>query len=202
MVEVPPERIARWIENFAARHEGVPKVEARAGALVLTAPDGAVAECRLPFGDAGADVAGLVAAATARRRIGLLLARRGAYGVGIADGPSLVSSKVDRQYVQGRTAAGGWSQHRFARRRDNQARQSAQAAADTAARLLLPERARLAAVVLGGDRKAVDLVLSDRRLEPLRDRVGGWFLDVTEPRRAVLEEAARQARTVRITLTD
>ena len=40
---------------------------------------------------------------------------------GVAEGDRLVASKVDSYYVQGRTAAGGWSQQRFARRRENQA---------------------------------------------------------------------------------
>ena len=52
----------------------------------------------------------------------LLLLRRGGYGVGRASqGGALAASKVGTRYVQSRTAAGGWSQHRFARRRDNQA---------------------------------------------------------------------------------
>jgi peptide subunit release factor 1 (eRF1) len=56
----------------------------------------------------------------------------------VADGGRLTASKVDRQYVQGRTAAGGWSQQRFARRRDNQARAAAADGVDLVVRLLLP----------------------------------------------------------------
>ena len=40
--------------------------------------------------------------------------------------------------MQGTTRAGGWSQKRFARRRENQAHAAFADAADTAARVLLP----------------------------------------------------------------
>ena len=101
--------------------------------------------------------------------------------VGVAEGADLVVSKVDTRYVQGRTAAGGWSQHRFARRRDNQAKAALGDAADLAVRLLLPEAATLAALVCGGDRRAVDTVLADRRLAPLVPLRAERLLDVPEP---------------------
>src|SRR4029453_3236149 len=73
------------------------------------------------------------------RRIGVLLARRHSVAIGIADGVRLVASKVDTYYVQSRTAAGGWSQHRFARRRENQAKAAAESAAGLGVQSLLPE---------------------------------------------------------------
>lgn len=202
-VEVPPERLARWLAGFAARHGETAATRTDAG-LSIGAADGAVADCRLPYGwqGAGATPDDLVAEANAEHRIGLLLVRRGACAVGIAAGERLLESKVERRLVQGRSAAGGWSQQRFARRREKQARESAEAAADTAARLLLPRLATLRAVVCGGDRRAVDTVLADRRLAPVAERVGGWFLDVSEPRHAVLTEAVARARMVRIRLTE
>ncbi len=201
-MEVPPERLVRWLENFAARHGGDPSVRSEPDGLTLVAPDGATARARLPFGGSPSDWPQLVDIASQPRRIGLLLARRGAFGVGIAAGPALVASKVERRYVQGRTAAGGWSQHRFARRRDNQARQSAEAAAEAVARLLLPESDRLHALVVGGDRQAVDATLADRRLAPLAAKVAGWFLSVPEPRQSVLVDAVTLSRMVRIRVTE
>ena len=43
--------------------------------------------------------------------------RRGGYAVGLASGGGFTASKVGSRHVQSRTAAGGWSQQRFARRR-------------------------------------------------------------------------------------
>ena len=111
-------------------------------------------------------------------------------------------SKVDSSYVQGRTAAGGWSQQRFARRRTNQAKAAASGASDLVVRLLLPQAGSLAALVTGGDRRAVEAVLADPRLAPLRPLRSDRFLDVAEPRRAVLEQAVAGARAVRIRIRD
>ncbi|MGW0217191.1 acVLRF1 family peptidyl-tRNA hydrolase [Micromonospora chokoriensis] len=201
-VEVDPARVGRWVEGFADRH-GPHTTRVREYGLLLTADDGASAELYAPPGaPAGEDVAGFVAAAVAPRRIGLLLARKGAVAVGVAEGGELVVSKVDSRYVQGRTAAGGWSQQRFARRRDNQAKAAMGDAADLAVRLLLPEAARLTAVVCGGDRRAVDTVLADRRLAPLVPLRAERLLDVPEPRHAVLVAAVTAARAVHIRLRD
>ncbi|MGW5578759.1 acVLRF1 family peptidyl-tRNA hydrolase [Micromonospora chokoriensis] len=201
-VEVDPARVGRWVEGFADRH-GPHTTRVREYGLLLTADDGASAELYAPPGaPAGEDVAGFVAAAVAPRRIGLLLARKGAVAVGVAEGGELVVSKVDSRYVQGRTAAGGWSQQRFARRRDNQAKAAMGDAADLAVRLLLPEVARLTAVVCGGDRRAVDTVLADRRLAPLVPLRAERLLDVPEPRHAVLVAAVTAARAVHIRLRD
>jgi hypothetical protein len=201
-VEVDPTRVARWVEGFADRH-GPPTTTAQGYGLLLAAPDGAIAELHTPPGaPPSADLAGFVAAAVASRRLGLLLARKGAVAVGVAEGTELVVSKVDTRYVQGRTAAGGWSQQRFARRRDNQAKAALGDAAELAVRLLLPETATLAALVGGGDRRAVDTVLADRRLAPLAALRAERLLDVPEPRHAVLVAAVATARAVRILIRD
>jgi peptide subunit release factor 1 (eRF1) len=141
----------------------------------------------------------LALAANTPSKIGLLLARRGGYAVGVAEGDKLISSKVDTKYVQGRTAAGGWSQQRFARRRDNQARRVWNAAADAAVRVLLPA-VPLSGLVCGGDRRAVDEILADPRLSSLAAVRAEHFLDVPEPRLVVLENAVARARAVRILL--
>jgi hypothetical protein len=202
-VDVAPERLARWVAGFAARH-GTPDVTADpAGGLVLTAPDGEVAVLAPPPGAPLSDAAssggadGFIAAAITPRRLGLLLIRRGGIAVGVAAGPALVASKVDGAYVQSRTAAGGWSQQRFARRRENQARALTATAADVAARVLLPA-APLDALVSGGDRRLVEDVLADPRLGALA--APARHLDVPDPRLAVLQAAVEAARAVQITL--
>jgi hypothetical protein len=201
-VEVDPARLPRWIDGFATRH-GDYAQRATAYGILLAAFDGATAELHPPPGArTTGDLADFVATAQAPRRLGLLLARRSAVALGVADGDRLVESKVDTSYVQSRTAAGGWSQQRFARRRDNQARSAAAGASDLAVRLLLPQAPRLAALVCGGDRRTVDLILADGRLAPLARLRAERLLDVPEPRRAVLVDAVRAARTVRILVRD
>lgn len=214
-VEVDPVRVARWAEGFADRH-GPPTATIEGYGLLLTAPDGATAELHLPpgappLGDTAGDTAapsridglpGFVSVAAAPRRIGVLLARKGAVAVGVALGEELLVSKVDTRYVQGRTAAGGWSQQRFARRRDNQAKAALGDAAELAVRLLLPAASTLAALVCGGDRRAVDTVLADRRLAPLVGLRAERLLDVPEPRHAVLVGAVTAARAVHVLVRD
>jgi hypothetical protein len=199
---VDPERLARWLAGFAERH-GRYEADVDGDVLRLVAEDGALAECHAPPGAGPAgDEAAFLAGATKARRIGLLLARRGGVAVGIANGAALEVSKVDSRYVQGRTAAGGWSQQRFARRRENQARAAAADGADIAVRLLVPAAPGLAAVVTGGDRRAVDTILADTRLAPVAARRAERFLTVAEPKLAALEGAVRQARAVQIRLVE
>src|SRR5450631_1970061 len=102
--------------------------------------------------------------AAADRTVAVLLVRLGGYAVGVFSGspPRLEASKVGTRLVHGRSAAGGWSQHRFARRRENQAATARQAAADTAARIFTPYQ--LDAVVLGGDKRSVAGLRGDPRL--------------------------------------
>jgi hypothetical protein len=194
-VDVAPERLPRWLENFAKRHGPY-----TAAGLRLVAEDGATADLEPPIGASGvreiSDLAG------PKPRIGLLLARKGAVAAGIADGDDLIASKVDTHYVQGRTAAGGWSQQRFARRRDNQARAAAADGAGIAARILLPEVRTLAALVTGGDRSALDAILAAPALAPLAALRADRVLDVPEPRHAVLVSAIAQARAVRVLIRD
>jgi len=197
-VDVAPERLPRWLENFATRHG--PYVE---DGLTVTAADGAVARFESPPGAPGVPtVVDLVRSAGESRRLGLLLARKGAVAVGIADGSELAVSKVDRHYVQGRTAAGGWSQQRFARRRDNQAKAATADGASIVGRILLPEVRTLRALVTGGDRAAVDAILSAKEMAPLAAVRSDRFLDVPEPRHAVLVAAIAGARAVHVLVRD
>ena len=67
--------------------------------------------------------------------------------------------------------------------------------------MLVTEAPTLAALVCGGDRTAVDAVLADPRLSRVADhRVEPW-LPVPDPRRAVLDQAVADARSLRIHLT-
>ncbi|MEV8517881.1 acVLRF1 family peptidyl-tRNA hydrolase [Dactylosporangium sp. NPDC051484] len=196
-VEISPERLRGWLDGFYGRHQGADE-----DGLVLTgANNGDKATLHPPPGlDGAGDIDALLTGLAGPPRIGLLLARKGAVAAGVADGTKITVSKVERFHVHGRTAAGGWSQQRYARRRDNQADAVAGKSADIAARVLLPEAGSLAALVCGGDRGTIDAILADRRLAALEGLRHPRLLEVAEPRLAVLEEAAVAARKVRIHL--
>jgi len=105
--------------------------------------------------------------------------------------------------VHGRSAAGGWSQQRFARRRENQAAIALRAAADTAAGVFGQYGADgLDAVVLGGDKRALAVLRGDPRLAPYLDRATDRFLTVPDPRPAVLRDVPSAYLAIRIRLTE
>ena len=130
----------------------------------------------------------------------MLLVRKGGFAVARLEGRTLVEHKIGQRHVQGRTKAGGQSQQRFARRRDNQARAAYDAAADHAARLL--GTAGVEALVAGGDHTAVEAVLADPRLREVASRRTGRWLPVPDPRRAVLDRAVLDACSVEIAVTN
>ncbi|QYJ04991.1 hypothetical protein KUV85_04705 [Nocardioides panacisoli] len=193
-VFVPPARWPRWVENFTTGHGGA-RLDVADGALRGEAEDGSWFVALLPFdatyvGPAVAE--GFRDAAATPREWGLLLVRKGGFAVARMAGEEMVDSKVGRRHVQGRTKAGGQSQQRFARRREKQAREANEAAADHAARVLHG----ITTVVTGGDRAAVAEVLTDPRMGRVRP-VERW-LAVADPRRQVLERAATDARAVAV----
>jgi Actinobacteria/chloroflexi VLRF1 release factor len=221
-VEVPPERLVTWVVTFAQRHGGVtldaPAASGQTGAAVtFTAADGATAECHPPFppvpsgvpaDDVRAAAEVLAAHAAADRTVGVLLVRLGGYAAGVFSGspPRLADSKTGSRPVHGRSAAGGWSQQRFARRRENQAATALRAAADAAAEVFGrygPDR--LDAVVLGGDKRSAaglrDL-RGDARLEKYLAKATGRFLTVPDPRLAVLRDIPRAFLATRIRVTE
>ena len=213
-VDVAPERLARWVATFAERHGAITAEPGRL-AVAFRAADGAAAECHPPFPPLPApaagtwpadpvELAGLIAAhATVDRTVGVFLVRLGGFAAGVFTGspPRLVSSKVGSRLVHGRSAAGGTSQHRFARRRENQATAAIAAAVDTAAKTLGPYAERLDAMVLGGDRKAMSGARADPRLRPVMKLAVDRFLTVPDPRLAVLRDTPRLFLAVRIHLT-
>lgn len=203
MLGVAPERLGRWLDGVADRH-GAFDVRPDDGALALTCADGTTVRLTAPPGWTPAPplLTSFTAAAREPRRTAVLLVRRGRWAVGVFAGAELEASKVDARQVQGRTAAGGWSQQRFARRRANQTDAVVGAAADTAARVLLPHLPGLDALATGGDRGLVDEVLADPRLRPLAGLPRTAPLDVGEPTKAVLLETPAQFRAVRVHIVE
>ena len=240
-LDVPPARFPGWIASFARQHDaGLPDASlavALAGdGVSLTAPDGAIAECHPPFPPvrelaaplpAYPDVAEAIAAHAQRpRTVGVLLVRLGGYSAGVFTGspPRLADAKTGSRPVHGRSAAGGRSQHRFARRREKQANEALQAAANTAVDVFgrwgetrvrsddlitasggpaeCERRPRLDAVVLGGDKHAIAELREDPRLAPYLRIATDRFLTVPDPRRRVLEDAPGLFLAVKIRLTE
>ncbi|MHB1592677.1 MAG: acVLRF1 family peptidyl-tRNA hydrolase [Streptosporangiaceae bacterium] len=221
-LDVGPERLVTWVESFGRRHGGLIRADRDPAAVTFFAADGARAVCQVPFpplsdpappvGSPSADqseasdplaLARLaVGHATADRTVGVLLVRLGGYAAGVFTGPApvLAAAKVGSRLVHGRSAAGGQSQQRFARRREKQAREALGAAADTAATVFAPYR--LDVLVLGGDRRAVAPLRGDARLAAYFDRAADAFLTVPDPRLAVLKDTPRLFRAIRILLTE
>ena len=208
-VEVPPDRLEGWFDRFAGRNDGVWTTILRPHEVVVTGGNGTTATAVVPFGPLevestfnGLAVEPLITHVLRSRRIGLLLVRLGGHSLGLAKDGRVFVSRTDRHLVHGRSAAGGWSQKRFARRRDGQAHDALRAAADDAFEVLLPRLSEMDALVLGGDRRALDELREDRRLAPLFAIADTRILDVPEPRRTVLDEAAERAIAVEIVLHD
>jgi hypothetical protein len=195
------------VTGFGERHGGA-GWSAVDDVMQFTAADGATASLAAPFPPLPAGwaseqpVAAIVDHAQAPRVIGMLLVRLGGYAAGVFDGDELIASKVGSRQVHGRSAAGGWSQHRFARRREGQVKVALDKAADTAAEVLLPRLSRLDAVVTGGDRQALHTVLADPRLARLRPLVTSRILDVPDPRARVLRNSLLASRAIRVTLSE
>jgi len=130
----------------------------------------------------------LFEALAADRVVAALLVRLGGYAVGVFEGERLVASKVGSRFVKGRHKKGGSSSGRFRRRREEQARELIEEAAEIAAGVLEPWRDRVEFVALGGDRTAVERVLAaSPGLGRLSERALPRFFTVRDPRQAVLD---------------
>ena len=199
--DIPPERLERWLGRWVELHGEIADQRTAPERLTLTAADGAVLECDPPFPPlARPGVEGLLAHVRRDRVVGVLLVRLGGHAAGVFSGRRLVDSKVDNRFVKGRHKKGGSSQRRFERRREGQARQALEQAADTAARVLLTHKRDLDALVLGGDRAALREVMEDARLRGLRPLLVEQVLEVPEPRLKVLEATPDAFLATRLTV--
>ena len=188
------------------RH-GAPEVTATPDAVELSAPDGASAVLAVPYGPwqpppgGPVEVAAALAEHAGRpRRVGVLVVRRGGYAAAVLAGGEVVASKVGRRHVQGRTAAGGWSQQRFARRRAKQTAELADASAAVAARVVAS--ADVDWLVTGGDRPLVDGVLAEPALRRLAGLPRGPHLTVGDPNGAYVRTLPVAVTRVRVTLRE
>lgn len=197
VIEVDAERLDRWLAGFTERHG--PFESSREDSA-----DGVVVRARAEDG------ARVVATPFAYDPLGLILVRRGGYAAGLALAGTLTAAKVGSRHVQSRTAAGGWSQQRFARRRGKQADELVDAVVRQARRILLrddespgPDAVGLPeGLVVGGDRALVRQVLQAPALRALTGLPMREFYDLPDPRRDVLETALRRGRAYRVALTE
>jgi hypothetical protein len=171
VVGVPLRRLPGWLKGFGARHgEWVAETSSPVIGWDLVAADAARAQVAVPAWlepelpqQFDPDVLSELAPVFA-----VLLLRRAGYAVAAFEGATVVEKKIGTRHIHGRTAAGGWSQQRYARRRDNEADEIVGAAAETVDRILGP-RADLQFLVTGGDRPLLNAALKavDRRVAAL-----------------------------------
>ena len=204
-VEVGRDRLERFLAGVQQRHGGVLDTVVEPAAVLLRTGDGGTVRLQptVPGLDPAPAVPGLVLdpllAHLARpSRVGLLLVRAGGHSAGVAVHGHVLTSSTDHRLVQGRSAAGGWSQQRFARRRAGQLREAVAQATATAVRALADTR--LDVLVTGGEHGHLDAVLADPRLAALLPLRSPRVLDVAEPRRRTLDEAARRVDGVVVEL--
>jgi len=206
-VSVPSGRIEKWLDTYWTRH-GKGAVTASGDSVTVDGTDGASASMRLlwPGVELGEDpLADLMAAAGSPRRLGLLAVRADGHAVGLWDGTSVTESKHRGHYVQSRTAAGGWSQQRFARRRENQAKAAYEKAAGDVAALIEPVAATLDGLVAAGNPGAIKAVLGDshcRRTAALAAAVPLPHLELRDTSREALTDLAVRLLSVVITIDE
>ncbi|MDO5629960.1 MAG: acVLRF1 family peptidyl-tRNA hydrolase, partial [Mobilicoccus sp.] len=198
-VAVDPYRVAGWVQRFAASHGEVTwsvvrGEDGRPAAWAGAAADGSWATLQ-GWGAVSGEfsTSTLEPSAPWMRPPGpllVVLVRKGGYAVAVTtEAGELVAHKVGTRHVQGRTAAGGWSQQRFARRREGQVdvlvgavvgharRVLAEGEETLAQRVLLigeppgqgeeRSRDRVRGLVVGGDPSLVDRVLDELAVGPL-----------------------------------
>ncbi|MFK0038542.1 Vms1/Ankzf1 family peptidyl-tRNA hydrolase [Paenarthrobacter sp. NPDC090517] len=178
---VPAGRLQGWADRFAASH-GTVVEDLEDGGLLLGAADGATALLRAPWpadgrpGRGATELERLASLANQERGLGLLLVRRGGYAIAAASGSVILASKSGSRF------------------------NDAKATAEQALRIF--NEHRIEYIVPGGDRVLVDQVLAQPLLRAVAGRTRLAFLDLQEPKTAVLAKAAADACSVRITVTD
>ena len=195
-VLLPAARLERWVANFEARH-GPTKLSVSAG-LVGVAEDGSTFRLARSFDrayEAAPDISAFVASLEPLADWGVLLVRKGGFAMARLEAGQIVAHKVGNRHVQGRTKAGGQSQQRFARRRDNQARAAYLAAADYAFQIL----GSTPWIVTGGDRQAVKQVRAQSKLPA---QVDSRWLESGNPKRYTLDRAIHDAMCAEVVVSN
>ncbi|WP_082369237.1 Vms1/Ankzf1 family peptidyl-tRNA hydrolase [Arthrobacter sp. ERGS1:01] len=179
-------RLPGWVERFSAAHGGLDTQRDTDDGVLLAMGDGATALLSPPWPDDGRPGRGtdlverLVSLASQERSLGIVLARRGGFAVGVSAGGKLLAHKVGK---------GG-----------RQAGALAAKAAEEAARIFAG--ARFEYLATGGDKPLVAAVLAAPSLRSYANRPHLAPLAVADPNHAVLQKAAADFCAVRIRVTD
>jgi peptide subunit release factor 1 (eRF1) len=133
-------------------------------------------------------------------RVALILIRLGAYAIGLAEGESLVTSKVGTGLIHGRHKKGGSSQQRFRRHREKQIEYFLTRVCGHIQEHIKPHAATLDFVAYGGAQTTISLLQKQCLfLAKLKSRLLPPLLDIPEPRQAVLEKAVRRVWSTSVT---
>lgn len=160
--------------------------------VMLRMRDGASALLTAPWPDAGRPGRGaglverLASLALQERRLGLVLVRRGGYGIGIAVAGRLVTHKVGT--ASARSRGGDRGATIVARAAEQTARQFAGAPFEYLA--------------TGGDLALTERMLSAPALRKVASLPRVAPIPCPDPKMAVLEQAAKDFCAVRVTVTD
>ena len=123
--------------------------------------------------------------------VGVAMVRLGRYAIAVYEGRRLAVSKTDTRYVKSRHHAGGTSQRRFQRVRENQIHRLYVEAAGVLERQWRPWLDRLDYVALGGEAATINGFVKEcatlARLAPITLQ---RRLEVREPNRAALDQVA------------
>ena len=139
--------------------------------------------------DEGINDRTLRALLTSRFTVGVALVRLGRYAIAVYEGQQLAVSKTDTRYVKSRHHAGGTSQQRFRRVRENQIHRLYVEASGVLERQWRPWLDRLDYVVLGGEAATVNGFVKECDLLGLLSPITlQRRLDVREPNRAALDQ--------------
>ncbi len=207
-VDVPFGRLAGWLRGFVTRNGEITSAGYTAHTLTVTTSRGGSAQITgawdpLAVADPGSGqgIEDIVTACAPPHHAAVILVRRGGFSLGSVniDGAKLEVrvSKTGSTYVQGRTAAGGQSQQRFARRRANQADKLVKSA-ETAAQRVFAGVAAPDMLITGGDRLLIEDLLGRATMSWTRPIGRIVHVPVPTPKRRILDEAIATATSLRI----
>lgn len=132
--------------------------------------------------------------------IALVLVRLGAYSIGICQGTKLINSKVGTGLVHARHKKGGSSQARFSRHRQKQIEYFLDRVCGHVREHIEPYTRSLDYLIYGGARTTI-LSLQKRcpLLRQFENRTLRMLLDISKPRKAVLEKAVNDVWSTSVT---